>query len=483
MKFAAPPGVFDILPHDEKEQWRSVYLWQHVEKVVRQTAQDFGYLEIRTPIFERTELFQRGVGETSDIVMKEMYTFEDKGNRLMSLRPEGTAPVMRAFIENQMQTQGQIHKLYYIGPMFRYDRPQAGRYRQHHQFGAEAIGPATPEQDAELIDLLYTIYHRLGVKNLKIHINCLGDTQCRLAYRDALQNYLRPHLEQLSHDSKRRFESNPLRILDSKDPNDRALLSDAPLILDFLNEENRDYFQALRSLLDSLGIHYIVDHNLVRGLDYYNQVVFEVLTGELGAQNSIGGGGRYDGLLKLYGGPDFCSIGFGAGIERLIQVLLKQRIEIPKPIVPLLYLIPLGDAARPQVFKLTHELREMGISVQMDFAHRKLNKALQYANQINVPYTAVIGDEELASEEVSLKEMATGKTEKVPLKSLAKVLRIQTQEKDYMAMLKELEKPFENPKEALFFFNKIKETVFETQKSTEALKQKVEDIKKWLQKD
>lgn len=480
MKITSPTGVFDIIPKDTKEQWRSVYLWQYVENIVRRTARDFGYHEIRTPIFERAELFQRGVGETSDIVSKEMYLFEDKGERLMSLRPEGTAPVMRAFIENHMQEQGSIHKLFYIAPMFRYDRPQAGRYRQHHQFGVEVIAPATPEQDAEIIAFLWTVYQRIGIRDFKVHLNSLGDIECRKAYRAALQEYLRPHQEKLSEDSKRRLEMNPLRILDSKDPKDQEVVAQAPSILDFLNEQSRDYFQSLRALLESLHISYTVDPHLVRGLDYYNQTVFEIITNSLGAQNSLGGGGRYDGLLKLFGGPDLPSIGFGAGIERLIQVMLKQEVSIPAPTIPKLYLIPIGETANAYLFKLTHELRQEGISVCMDFSHRKVAKALQHANQIGAPYVAVVGENELASKEVELKHMTTGKVQKIPIKSLAKVLRIEEHAKEYAMILDELDKPFENAQEAQFFYNQVKEAVLETEKATKALQEKVRDIKNWL---
>ncbi len=423
MKFTIPPGVFDILPEDPQEPWRNSYIWSYVEEVIRKTAIDFCYKEIRTPIFERTELFLRGVGETSDIVTKEMYTFIDKGERSMTLRPEGTAPVMRSFIENQLANQSPIHKLFYIGPMFRYERSQAGRYRQHHQFGAEAVGVAAPEQDAEVIDLLYTLYNRLGLKNLQVNLNCIGDPACRASYREALQNYLRSSLEHLSPDSKTRFETNPLRILDSKDNRDIKIVDQAPSILDFLSGESAHHFETIKGLLNGLKIPFVVNPKLVRGLDYYNNTVFEIISGDLGAQNSVGGGGRYDGLLKTLGGPDLPAIGFGTGIERIIQTMIKQNIPLPNPFRPKLYLIPLGDEAKKACIPILHDLRCQGIAADMDYSGRKLNKVMQYANALKVEYVAVIGDEELKTQQVELKEMESGNITKAPLNHLARFLK------------------------------------------------------------
>lgn len=418
MKTPIPPGVFDIIPKDSQELWKSSYLWSFVEDTIRQTARDYGYQEIRTPLFERTELFQRGVGETSDIVSKEMYTFEDRGGRSLSLRPEGTAPVMRAFIEHQLHQHTAIHKLFYIAPMFRYERTQAGRYRQHHQFGVEAIGNGSAEQDAEIIDLLYTLYHRLGLKNLSLFINSLGSAASRKTFRDALKAYLAPRLDLLSPESQARFESNPLRILDSKDPRDREVVAQVPSILDFLNEEDNTHFEELKHLLHVLKIPYQVNSSLVRGLDYYNKTVFEIVAGELGAQNSIGGGGRYDGLLASLGGPDLPSTGFGTGIERILQTLINQDRPLPLPPRPTLFLIPLGDAAKKACFELLHDLRRQGIPSQMEFHPKKVGKAMQYADQIGAEYVIVLGDHELESQEVEIKEMSTGHKCKLPLSIL-----------------------------------------------------------------
>lgn len=418
MKFSIPPGVFDIIPQDDKEPWKSAYLWAFVEETIRKTAQDFGYKEIRTPLFERTELFKRSVGEGSDIVSKEMYTFEDKGGRSLSLRPEGTAPVIRAFVENQLHVKSAIHKLFYIAPMFRYERAQAGRYRQHHQFGAEAIGNGSPEQDAEMIDMLYTLYQRLGLKNLSLNINSIGNAACRQKFKEALKDYLRPQLSSLSQDSQNRFEVNPLRILDSKDPGDQKIVAQAPSILDFLDPECKDHFDKLQKLLEAIGIPYKINPLLVRGLDYYNRTVFEVVAGELGAQNSIGGGGRYDGMIAELGGPALPSIGFGTGIERILQTMINQGVELPQPSHPTLFLIALGDQAKKVCFKLLNTLRRSGVPAEMDFSDKKVGKAMQYADQLQATYVTVIGDDELQNHEIELKEMATGNKLRVTMDEL-----------------------------------------------------------------
>ncbi|WP_068467064.1 histidine--tRNA ligase [Candidatus Protochlamydia phocaeensis] len=456
MKYPIPPGVFDILPQDSHEPWKSMYLWSYVEQIIRDTARDYGYQEIRTPLFERTELFQRSVGETTDIVSKEMYTFEDKGGRSMSLRPEGTAPAMRAFIEHQLYTTAPIHKLFYIAPMFRYERTQAGRYRQHHQFGTEAIGNDSPEQDAEIIDLLYTLYQRLGLKNLSLNINSIGDPASRQAFRQALKDYLQPHLSALSPDSQNRFEVNPLRILDSKDPRDREIVAHAPSILDFLSEEARGHFEDLKKLLAQLKIPFQVNPLLVRGLDYYNKTVFEVVAGELGAQNSIGGGGRYDGLIQTLGGPDLPSIGFGTGIERIIQTMINQKAPLPKPEHPILFLVALGDEAKKVCFNLLHQLRQQGIPSQLDFSSKKVGKALQYADQVGATYVAVVGDQEIERQELDLKEMATGKKTKIAFEELIPTLKLEKQGQAFVQLWEDLSAPLATERQSQFFAEKLK---------------------------
>lgn len=477
MTIPSAPGVFDILPFDNEEQWRSSYLWNHIESVIRATASDFGYKEIRTPIFERTELFVRGVGESSDIVTKEMYTFNDKGDRSLTLRPEGTAPVMRAFIEHQMHTQSPIHKVFYIGPMFRYERAQAGRYRQHHQFGAEAIGISAPEQDVELIDLVYTVYQKLGLKNLEVSINSIGNSQSRFAFRTALQAYLQNYFDQLSTDSQRRFSTNPLRILDSKDPQDQAIVKNAPNILDFLDEENALHFAAVKRLLNKLKIPYSINHLLVRGLDYYNKTVFEITSGELGAQNSVGGGGRYDGLMKDLGGPDLPTMGFGTGLERILQTMLKQQVSLPAPPTPEIYLIPLGADAKDACFSLLHSLRLAGIPSDMDLSGKKLGKVMQYANQIQVKYVLVVGEEELKTQEAQLKDMHSGNTLKVPLNNLAKILQLDLKNEDFLHLMSEINQPLKNASEVEFYIQKLEQKIENTQTMISELKKTMDEMK------
>ena len=464
MNIPIAPGVFDILPNDPKEAWKNSHLWSYVESTARRTAEQYGFQEIRTPIFERTELFKRGVGETSDIVSKEMYTFEDKGGRSMSLRPEGTAPAMRAFVEHQMQLAAPFHKLYYIGPMFRYERSQAGRYRQHQQFGAEAIGIAAPEQDVEMIDMVYTLYNRLGIQNLQVNLNSIGGTSTRIAFKEALKAYLAKYLDELSDDSKNRFETNPLRILDSKDPTDKEITKNAPSILDFLDGECRDHFETVQKLLIKLRIPFKINPLLVRGLDYYNKTVFEIVAGELGAQNSIVGGGRYDGLLKTLGGPDLPATGFATGLERVIQTMLKQNVPVPNAYRPTIFLIPMGDAAKEAAFPILHNLRENGIAAEMDFSGKKINKVMQYANQIQAEYVVVIGDKEIESGQVELKEMATGTTKSIPMQHLARIFQVEKQWEEYIKLLEKMQQPFDKSEEVDFFVTDIRKTIAQTEK-------------------
>jgi len=425
MRYTAPKGLFDILPESpsQEELWCQSDKWQYVEAIFRKTAQEYGYKEIRTPIFESTDLFTRSAGEGSDIVSKEMYTFEDKGNRSLTLRPEGTAPVMRSFIENQLQNLTSVHKFFYIGPMFRYERPQAGRYRQHHQFGVEAIGISKPEQDVECIDLLCEIYRRLQLNSLHVVINSVGDEASRNNYRAALQDYLRPHLEALSLESQDRFSKNPLRILDSKNPKDIELLAGAPSILEALSKEAADHFQKVTQLLDQIKLPYTINPRLVRGLDYYTNTVFEVVSGQLGAQNSLGGGGRYDGLLGSLGGPNLPSVGFGTGIERILQTMAKQEVLFPQPPHPFLFLIALGEESRKVCFSLLTALRHAGISAEMELAGKKVQQGLQMANKLQADYSVVIGDDELQRGIVQIKEMQSRVIREIPLASFLEEIK------------------------------------------------------------
>ena len=417
-KIQLPKGTFDILPYGAEAPWQSSALWQFVEEICRKTAEAYGYQEIRTPIYERGELFDKGVGETSDIVTKEMFTFQDKGGRLMSLRPEGTSSVMRAFIEHHLAQLKPVHKFFYIGPMFRYERPQQGRYRQHHQFGVEAIGVSHPEQDAETIDLLFQIYQRLGLRHIKVHLNTVGDLPSRAAFRQALIDYLKPHFSQLSAESQIRFEKNPLRILDSKDPQDLELLQHAPSILHFLSAPAKDHFQKLCDLLSLIHIPYAINDKIVRGLDYYHQTVFECIAEDLGAQNTMGAGGRYDGLLATFGGPDLPGVGWATGLERVLQAMVAQNLSHPPRENLTVYFIPLGEAAKAKCFSLATLCRHHQIASDVELSAKKMQTALQNASRLEATCCVIIGEDELRTGCAQLKHLAKREQREVPFDHL-----------------------------------------------------------------
>lgn len=425
MEYTLPKGVFDILPHEEHEEdrWRESHLWQHVETIMRQTAHDYGFREIRTPIFEKTELFSRGVGDSSDIVTKEMYTFLDRAERSMTLRPEGTAPLVRAFLEHRLNHRPGIYKYFYIGPMFRYERQQAGRYRQLHQFGAEAIGIDKPQLDVEVIDMLCELYRRLGLQEIEVQINSVGDPETRSAFRAKLQAFLRPHFDQLSAESKIRFEKNVLRILDSKDPADQKLLENAPRLLDCISADSQSHFDQVLKGLDTLQIPYRINTKLVRGLDYYNKTVFEITSGALGAHNALVGGGRYDGLTATLGGPNLPAFGFATGIERILQTMLKQKVATPQPPHPLLLLVPMGEGAQQYCLHLLAQLRHDHIASEIDLSGKKIQHSLQLANQLRADYVMIIGDNELSEKKAALKKMATRESVDVTFKDLHQKLK------------------------------------------------------------
>ena len=399
-----PPGVFDILPSVQKDPWRETHLWDYVEKACRQAAFEMGFSEVRTPIFERADLFRRTVGDESDIVSKEMYIFEDLGGRELALRPEGTASVMRALLKEGRFSPLHALRYFYIGPMFRYERPQSGRFRQHHQFGVEVLGNSAPEQDAELISMLMRLYRRLGLPDLKVFLNSLGDVECRAKFREKLVSYLSLHVSALSEDSQRRFEKNPLRILDSKDPGDKEIVAKAPSILEFLSSEDTEHFHRVQDMLTYLHIPFEVSPLLVRGLDYYQRTVFEITSGKLGAQNSVGAGGRYDGLLKQLGGPDLPATGFGTGLERIIQLLLKQGLGggVLPLTVPFM-VIPLEEKARTKAVQIVEQLRERGIRSLVDFTEKRLKNAITAAVQSRVKWLLILGETELESGKATLK--------------------------------------------------------------------------------
>jgi len=420
MKYARPKGTFDILPRTikEGEGWKEAERWHHLESTMRTLAREYGYREIRTPIFEQTELFAREIGETSDIVFKEMYTFMDKAGRSMSLRPEGTAPVARAFVQNQLQQLGDLHKFFYVGPFFRYDRPQAGRYRQLHQFGIEAIGDKEPEQDFEVVKLFYELYSRLGISNLQIVVNSVGDRGSRDKYKEVLRDFLRPHLTSLSKENRARFIDNPLRILDSKDQEKSIVLKKAPSILDFIPSESMTYFDSFCALLKRQKIPFSIDPYLVRGLDYYNGPVFEIVSETLeGAQNTIGAGGRYDGLLTAVEGPNLPCVGGSTGIERILHTMEGQQISAPKHQGTVVTLISLGEAARERVFELLYELRHKRISSEM-IVTGKIQKALRLASKNCSSFAIILGEEELSRECAQVKAMESHTMKEVDLGTL-----------------------------------------------------------------
>lgn len=481
MDIATPPGLYDVGPDDSQELWRSSHIWQQLESLIRRLCLDYGFEEVRTPLFEKSQLFLRTSGEESDIVSKELYRFEDKGGRDLSLRPEGTAPLLRCYNEWSQERQKLHSKLFYIGPMFRYDRPQAGRYRQHTQFGVESIGAKEPEQDVEVIDLLFSLYRRLGLEDVTFLINSLGNPQERADYIEKLVAYYTPMKDSLSADSQRRLHNNPLRILDSKDLNDVRINEKAPLLLDSLGEESRGHFEAILRLLDSLKIPYKISPHLVRGLDYYNGVVFEVVTGKLGAQSSIGAGGRYDGLIKALGGQDLPAIGFGTGLERIIQTLLAEKGS-PDWQGPTLYLISLGEEAKERTFLLAHELREMGIATQVDISGRKLGKTMQRANQSRAAYVVVLGESEIERGEVNLKEMKSGQELALSLKELPQFLLLQQGMPEMNSSWKKMMGALTSPKLRQLFLDQLGAEVDQTKRSVDKISSNLTALKELLNK-
>jgi histidyl-tRNA synthetase len=417
--YQAPKGVFDILPQDPQEPV-SLYatsLWQQVEQAAKRIAKAYNCQEIRTPIFEHTEVFTRSSGESSDIVSKEMYTFMDKGDRSLTLRPEGTAAVARAYVEHQLHRKKGANKLFYIGPYFRYDRPQAGRYRQFHQLGVEVFGIKDPELDVEMMAMLMDFYRELKLQDLTVLINSIGDQTSRHAYKAALVEYLMPLKDQLSKDSQQRLEKNPLRILDSKDLSDRRLLENAPKMKDFLNESSQDHFHRVISGLEGLKIPYVISDQLVRGLDYYNHTVFEVIASTGNAQNTIGAGGRYDGLLHQLNGPDLPSVGFATGIERTILTMIEQNVAQVKKEGIDLYFIPLNDEGKKICMQLIHSARQLNLSADMNHTTYKIQKSLQQAYSENARYAVIIGEEELVKACVKIKDLLSKEETVCPLKN------------------------------------------------------------------
>jgi histidyl-tRNA synthetase len=415
MNFKIPRGTQDILPENSPK-------WQYIEQKAHDLCRRYNYKELRTPIFEQTELFTRGVGDTTDIVQKEMYTFEDRGGRSLTLRPEGTASAVRSYVENKMHGWAdQPVKLYYIGPMFRYERPQSGRMRQFVQFGVEAMGSDDPAIDSEVIGLAMDLYKELGLKNLKLVINSLGDKESRNQHRNALINHFKPRISEFCGDCQDRLEKNPLRILDCKKDRDHELMKSAPSILDYLNDSSKEYFNKVHSYLSDMGIAYEVDATLVRGLDYYNNTAFEIMVdGEgFGAITTLCGGGRYNGLVEEIGGPSAPGIGFALSIERLLMALETQGVELPLNQGLDAYLVVMGDEAKKRAPKLLHEMRAKGLTVDGDYMNKKMKAQIKAADRQNAAYALILGEEELANNSIMVKELETGDQELVSLDELS----------------------------------------------------------------
>lgn len=425
MKYTAPPYMHDVLPFEPpKDGWLHAARWRAVEAIFRETCRLFGYHEIRTPVMESTTLFTRSIGEGTDIVSKEMFTFTDRGERSMTLRPEGTAPALRAYLENKLYADNPVTKLYYIATIYRYERGQRGRYREHQQTGIEAVGSQDPAIDAEVIRVAMEFYRRLGIVETELRLNSVGCPQCRPAYREALLQFAEPLLEQMSEDNRMRFAANPLRMLDSKNERDRAVLADAPKLLDHLCEECATHFATLRQYLDVLGVKYEIDLNLVRGFDYYTKTAFEIVSPELGAQNVIGGGGRYDGLVEELGGQPTPGIGFGIGTERCLIVLDQLGVQLPiDDERPVAFVASLGDAARTAAISLTDRLRREGIAADMDYLGRSLKAQMRSADRLGAHFVCLIGDDELAQGVAAVKDMRGAMEQQcIPLEQVASTL-------------------------------------------------------------
>lgn len=400
-------GTQDILPDN-------IYKWNHVESVIKELCALYGYSEIRTPMFEDTKLFLRGIGDTTDVVAKEMYTFEDRGGRSITLRPENTAAVVRSYLEHKLYGDQQVHKLFYIGSMFRYDRPQAGRYREFHQFGVEVLGASSPAADAEVINLAYTLFKTLGLKELELHINSIGDYKCRSIYRQKLIEFFEEKEDQLCDDCQARLHKNPLRILDCKEDSCRRASAGAPKITDYLCDECGKKFEAVKRYLAALEIPYSVDSRLVRGLDYYTNTAFEIQYPPLGAQSAICGGGRYDGLVEDVGGPSTPGIGFAVGLERLLLALEMQKL-IPEPANrKKVYIVTLGEDAIVEGIKIQQHLRDKGVIAEIDLQDRSIKGQMKQAGKNNAEYTVIIGANEMEKKEAAVKNMENGKQQDIP---------------------------------------------------------------------
>ena len=410
MAFRSIKGTYDILPNDADS-------WQRVETCVREFITRAGYSEIRTPAFEKTELFTRSVGEDSDVVSKEMYSWTDQGGTDLTLKPEYTASVIRSYIQHNLGAKSPLTKLYYLDNLFRRERPQKGRYRQFRQYGIEAIGSPHPEQDAEVITIAYELLVELGIKDITLKLNSIGSLECRNEYRQALKDFLQPHLDKLSETSRKRFDSNPMRILDTKIDFEIALLQDAPTITSFLSPDDANHFDEVQIYLEALDVPFTLDTSLVRGLDYYTRTTFEIISSKLGAQDALCGGGRYDKLAETLGGKQTPAVGFAAGLERILIAMdefdTDQKIQADK-----IYLIGLGDAVRPTMLKILGEARKAGLIMEFDSLRRSIKSQMREANKIGASLAIIIGDKELKDKSVQIKDLKNGQQESIPIDSI-----------------------------------------------------------------
>ena len=416
-KIQRPKGTADVIPGE-------VHLWHYIEEMLKETAHLFGFEEMRTPVFEHTEVFQRGVGETTDVVQKEMYTFLDKGERSITLKPEGTAGTVRSYLENGIHGKGAPFKCFYITPVFRYEKPQAGRLREHHQFGVECFGAESFSADSEIISLVYTFLKKLSVDSI-VRINSIGCPNCRPNYNEKLKEYFRAHEDQLCETCRERLEKNPMRIIDCKSPVCKGIAENAPRSMDYLCDECHDHFEGVKQSLEDMGIPYEIDKNIVRGLDYYTKTVFEFIGTGLGSQSTVCGGGRYDGLVEQLGGPKTAGIGFGCGLERLIMTAKAAGHQFPDPFSVDIVLVSADEEGARRCRKLAFELRQAGVSCEIDLCNRGVKAQMKHADRIMAKHTIVIGSTELENNEANIKIMATG--ENVPVKldaeSIAKVVK------------------------------------------------------------
>lgn len=403
-------GTKDVLPSE-------VYKNQYIEATCLTVAENFGYKEMRTPVFEHTELFQRGVGDTTDVVQKEMYTFDDKGGRSITLRPEGTAGAARSFLENGLSNEALPQKICYLTSCYRYEKPQAGRLREFHQFGIECFGATSPLADAEMIALAKQIFDELGVKDLHLELNSIGCPTCRAEYHKALKEYFASRVDELCDTCCDRLDRNPMRILDCKSPVCSEIAKDAPVVLDYLCDECKEHFEKTKSYLDAMNIEYIVNPQIVRGLDYYTKTVFEFVADSIGAQGTVCGGGRYDGLIEELGGQHTPSLGFAMGLERLQLVMEAQGCEFPEPSRPDLFIVAMGDKATLKAVEIAKDMRDEGYSVVYDLNGRSLRAQMKYADKINAKYNVVIGDNEVDTKSAVLKDMATGEQSDISLET------------------------------------------------------------------